>query len=111
MIINTFLLKNPELPIQGVIFQSPFFGFSKNFRLNWFKLGIIKLFEPLLYVSAALWLPVVGILFINVDQDSLCVSKQSLHAVFDSGQKEHPFCERNFNHFDERRNQESPAAF
>ncbi len=37
MVVNTFLLKNPDLKIAGVIFSAPFFGFSENYKLNWFK--------------------------------------------------------------------------
>lgn len=37
MIINTFLLRNPDLPIQGVIFGSPFFEFPKHVHLTPFR--------------------------------------------------------------------------
>ena len=29
MVLNTFLLKNPDLKLAGVIFSAPFFGFSE----------------------------------------------------------------------------------
>jgi len=37
MVINTFLLKNPDLKLAGVIFSAPFFGFSDKINFNWFK--------------------------------------------------------------------------
>ena len=35
MVINTFLLRNPDLKIAGVIFSAPFFGISESFHWNW----------------------------------------------------------------------------
>jgi len=37
MVLNTFLLKNPELKIQGVVFSAPFFGFSEKYNFTWYR--------------------------------------------------------------------------
>lgn len=37
MVINTFLLKNPDLKLAGVIFSAPFFAFSEKMNLTWFR--------------------------------------------------------------------------
>jgi alpha-beta hydrolase superfamily lysophospholipase len=51
MVINSFLLKNPDLRFQGIIFSAPFFGFSEVFNLDFFRVLLMKLFSPLLQVS------------------------------------------------------------
>ncbi len=51
MVINTFLLKNPDLKLAGVIFSAPFFGFSDKINFNWFKQQLVKLVHPILNVS------------------------------------------------------------
>lgn len=51
MVINTFLLKNPELKLAGVIFSAPFFGFSEKIKLTWFRTQILKLASPIIPVS------------------------------------------------------------
>lgn len=51
MVLNTFLLKNPDLKIAGVIFSAPFFGFSEKLGVNWFKTLLMKVSAPLIKVS------------------------------------------------------------
>jgi alpha-beta hydrolase superfamily lysophospholipase len=51
MVINTFLLRNPDLKIAGVIFSAPFFGLSENVGLNWFKKQFLLFAEPFMEVS------------------------------------------------------------
>lgn len=48
MVINTFLLKNPDLKFAGVIFSSPFFGMSERYQLTWFRKQILKLISPII---------------------------------------------------------------
>jgi len=51
MVINTFLLKNPDLKLAGVVFSSPFFGFSEKIQFTWFRQQLVKLICPLFKVS------------------------------------------------------------
>ena len=48
MIINTFLLANPGLNIEGVIFGSPFFGMAEHLGLNPVKMALIRVLVPLM---------------------------------------------------------------
>ena len=49
--LNTFLLRNPDLKLAGVIFSAPFFGFSDSLGVTWFKQILLQLVNPLLEVS------------------------------------------------------------
>jgi len=51
MVINTFLLRNPDLKLAGVIFSAPFFGLSENVRLTWFKKQFLLFAAPFMEVS------------------------------------------------------------
>jgi acylglycerol lipase len=52
MVINTFLLRNPELKLSGVIFSSPFFGLAEHLGIDRAKCIAMSAVEPLLEVSA-----------------------------------------------------------
>ena len=54
MIINTFLLSNPGLKLQGVIFGSPFFEFNEGMGVTWDRKMLVKVIEPLFEVSSLL---------------------------------------------------------
>ena len=49
--LNTFLLRNPDLKLAGVIFSAPFFGFADSLGVTWFKQILLQLVNPLLEVS------------------------------------------------------------
>jgi alpha-beta hydrolase superfamily lysophospholipase len=51
MVINTFLLKNPDLKLAGVVFSAPFFAYSDKMNFNWFRQQLIKIMCPLIKVS------------------------------------------------------------
>jgi alpha-beta hydrolase superfamily lysophospholipase len=51
MVINTYLLKNPDIKLCGVIFSAPFFGFSENFEWNWYRKIILKIVADPINVS------------------------------------------------------------
>ena len=51
LIISTFLLNNPELKIQGIVFQSPFFEMAEHIGVTWDKVMLARMLakplEPL----------------------------------------------------------------
>lgn len=51
MIINTFLLRNPGLKLQGVIFGSPFFQFYEGMGVTWERKILAKCIAPVFEVS------------------------------------------------------------
>ena len=46
LLINTYLLNNPELTLQGVIFGSPFFGFPRHIGVTWDRKILARLIAP-----------------------------------------------------------------
>ncbi len=48
--INTFLLRNPDLKLAGVIFSAPFFGFADGIGMTWFRKILLHLLNPILKV-------------------------------------------------------------
>jgi len=51
LILNTFLLRNPDLKLAGVIFSAPLFGFAESHGVTWYKKVLLKMFNPILQVS------------------------------------------------------------
>jgi alpha-beta hydrolase superfamily lysophospholipase len=51
MLLNTFLLKNPGLALDGVIFSAPFFGFSEVFGMSPARIFLMQIAAPFLSVS------------------------------------------------------------
>jgi len=50
LILNTFLLRNPDLKLAGVIFSAPLFGFAESHGVTWYKKVLLKMFNPILQV-------------------------------------------------------------
>ena len=48
MVINTYLLANPEIKIDGVVFTSPFFKFGKSMNMDPFREFVSRLLRPVL---------------------------------------------------------------
>lgn len=48
MVINTYLLANPNIELAGVIFQAPFFQFGGDFRMNFAREVALRFLRPLL---------------------------------------------------------------
>lgn len=48
MVLNTYLLANPDLKIDGVIFQAPFFKMGPGFQMDRVKEFGIRLIRPLI---------------------------------------------------------------
>ena len=48
MVINTYLLANPDLKIDGVIFEAPFFFFGEDMGMNSAKEFLVRLLRPIL---------------------------------------------------------------
>lgn len=51
LVVNTFLLRNPDLKLAGVIFSAPFFGFADSLGVTWFKKILLRISNPVLKVS------------------------------------------------------------
>ena len=51
MVINTFLLNNKGLKLQGVIFGSPFFEIHESMGVTWDKRILAKIIAPIFEVS------------------------------------------------------------
>ena len=52
MILNTFLLRNPNLKISGVMFSAPFFGLRAELGVGMDKIFLMKALDPIFKVSA-----------------------------------------------------------
>ena len=48
--LNTFLLRNPDLKLAGVIFSAPFFGFAESLGVTPFKKVLLQIVNPILQV-------------------------------------------------------------
>jgi alpha-beta hydrolase superfamily lysophospholipase len=48
MVINTYLLANPDLKIDGVIFESPFFKMGRSMNMDPVREFLSRLIRPLL---------------------------------------------------------------
>lgn len=48
MVINTYLLANPDLKIDGVVFESPFFKMGKSMNMDPVREFLSRLVRPLL---------------------------------------------------------------
>lgn len=53
--INTFLLRNPDLKLQGVIFSAPFFGFADSLGVTRIRKILLRIVNPLIQVSCFLF--------------------------------------------------------
>ena len=51
LVVNTFLLRNPDLKLAGVIFSAPFFGFADSLGVTWFRKILLRISNPILKVS------------------------------------------------------------
>jgi len=51
LVINTFLLNNPDLKLQGVIFGSPFFEFAEHIGITPGRKILVRTIAPLFEVS------------------------------------------------------------
>ena len=86
LVVNTFLLRNPDLKLAGVIFSAPFFGFADSLGVTWFKKILLKTVNPILKVS----FPYHSTLeFPNPEppKNSQCLGPPQLHANFTNKQK------------------------
>jgi alpha-beta hydrolase superfamily lysophospholipase len=54
LVVNTFLLRNPDLKLAGVIFSAPFFGFADSLGVTWSRKILLRIVDPILKVSAPL---------------------------------------------------------
>ena len=70
MLLNTFLLKNPGLALDGVIFSAPFFGFSEVFGMSPARIFLMQIAAPFLPVSQTLFLKDIGLGNSGTDPDA-----------------------------------------